>query len=184
MKLKVGDILMFQGGKRYSAELGARAIYKGTKTEQGEEYIQVEWIRDGKDHGQNDGGYDESQFAKVEEVSTQKEDRIFEENKEKNMKVEYDFLDGVKRVKKYLEDDLELVKDYLIEQAAMASSADHLRKLVNAFDIYERNVEQAVENLGEAQTIMDVLDLVDDTVLGGMNEVVIGLLLNIEIKAI
>lgn len=187
MKLEKGDVLIFtRGGLPYSANDGAKAIFTGETCthEDGGHLISVGWIRNGDDNEQIDGKYYLHMFEKVEEVSTQEVDRIFEENKEKNMKVEYNFLDGVARVKTYLEDHLELTKDHLLEQAARATNIDHLRKLVNDFDMYERTVEQAIENLDEAGSIPEVLDAVEDTVLGGSNTLIIGLLLNIEIKAI
>jgi len=100
------------------------------------------------------------------------------------MVVKFDFLEGVKRVKKYLENDIELTKDHLLEQAATAKDIDNLRKLVDDFDIYEHTVNKALEDLQMATTIVDVLDSVEDTVLGVTNEVVIGLVLGIEIEAI
>jgi len=101
------------------------------------------------------------------------------------MKVKFDFIQGVNRVKEYLENNVELVTDNLLEQAAITTNVDHLRKLVNNFDMYERTVEQAIENLDEAGSISEVLDAVDDTWLGGSDDtLVIGLLLGIEIKMI
>lgn len=189
MKLEKGDVLEFKGGEMYSAKKGAGAIFTGELCmhEDGGYLISVGWIRNGDDNEQIDGKYYLQMFEKVEEVSFEKENRIFEYQefkKEKVMKIEYDFLDGVKRVKKYLEDNLELVKDHLIEQAAIVKDVEYLRKLVNDFDIYERTVEQAIENLDEAGTIMEILCAVEDTVLGGGDTLVIELLLNIEIKAI
>jgi len=68
MVLKKGDILKFMGGQSYDAEKGAKAIY--IEHYQGfgdEEYIRVEWIRDELSNGQEDGGYYEYMFEKIEE---------------------------------------------------------------------------------------------------------------------
>ena len=70
MKLVKGDILEFEGAKTYSAIKGAKAIFKGySKGSSGEEYITIEWIRDGFSGKQEDGAYYEYMFKKVEEVS-------------------------------------------------------------------------------------------------------------------
>lgn len=68
MVLKKGDILEFKGAENYYAEKGAKAIY--IEHYQGfgdEEYIRVEWIRDELSNEQEDGGYYEYMFEKVEE---------------------------------------------------------------------------------------------------------------------
>jgi hypothetical protein len=73
MKFKEGDILEFDGIGYYLAKKGATAVCKGYEIdEDGEEFIEVEWIQNELSGGQDDGGYYESQFTKVEEVSTQK----------------------------------------------------------------------------------------------------------------
>jgi hypothetical protein len=76
MKFKEGDILEFIGVETYSAKKGARAICRKNK-----DYLQVEWIRDGLDNNQMDGGYHSGWFIKVGELENQKEDRILKENK-------------------------------------------------------------------------------------------------------
>lgn len=169
MKLKIGDILMFQGGKSYAAELGARAIYKGTKTEHGEEYIQVEWIRDGKDHGQQDGGYDESQFTKVEEVSTQKEVRIFEEiKKEKVMKV--DFKAGTQRVIDMLVDfsegfEKDMLQDIkIIVNREEEDAVDQIEEIIESIRTNKRYVEEAIDKLKHADRLVEVLKAMRNTV--------------------
>jgi hypothetical protein len=68
MKFKEGDILEFDGFGYYLAKKGATAICKGYEIdEDGEEFIQIEWIRNKLSDEQSDGGYYESQFTKVEE---------------------------------------------------------------------------------------------------------------------
>ena len=87
----------------------SKAIFKGIVEETEGELIKVEWIRDGLDNKQNNGGYFISDFVKVEEVSTQKEDRIFEEiKKEKVMK--FNFKEGKQRVIDMLENHIENFK--------------------------------------------------------------------------
>ena len=68
MKFKIGDILEFDGNGTYSAKKGAKAVFTGQYDVDcdGGELIEVKWIRDGNDNGQNDGGYYLSMFTKIE----------------------------------------------------------------------------------------------------------------------
>jgi len=90
MKFKEGDILKYDGKYGCAAKKGATAIFKESYTYNlgGDIHHQVivEWIRDGLDNDQMDGSYNSKYFTKIGEVSQQKEDRIFEENK-KDMKI-------------------------------------------------------------------------------------------------
>jgi len=68
MKFKEGDILEFDGIGRWAAKKGATGICRGYEIDnEGEEFIQIEWIISELSNGQSDGGYYESQFTKVEE---------------------------------------------------------------------------------------------------------------------
>jgi hypothetical protein len=68
MKFKEGDILEFDGIGYYLAKKGATAVCRGYEIDdEGEEFIQIEWIRNELSDEQSDGGYYESQFKKVEE---------------------------------------------------------------------------------------------------------------------
>jgi len=107
MKLKKGDIVRFDFPSiRYSANKWAKAIYQGTTyTDQdGGELISVKWIRDGNDNKQNDGEYYSHMFVKLEEVSTQKEDRILKENK-KVMK--FDFERGKRQLIEWMDNEFD-----------------------------------------------------------------------------
>jgi hypothetical protein len=91
MKFKEGDILEFSKGRAaYAANDGAQAIFTGKFyiDRDGGELIEVKWVRNGDDNGQKDGEYYTSMFTKVGEVSTQKENRIFEENKEMEERIQ------------------------------------------------------------------------------------------------
>jgi len=68
MSFKIGDLLVFDGCGCFEAKEGATAICKGFKTsEWGDEFIIVEWIRNELSGEQQDGGYEEMQFKKVDE---------------------------------------------------------------------------------------------------------------------
>jgi hypothetical protein len=73
MKFKEGDILEFKGAENYEAQEGATAVFQGYYIGAGdEEYVRVEWVRDDLSGSQDDGGYFEYQFEKVEEEVFQK----------------------------------------------------------------------------------------------------------------
>ncbi len=64
-EFQVGDILVFHGVRGYQAVKGAKVICKGSYEAWGEEFIDVKWI-DELSNGQDDGGYYESDFTKVD----------------------------------------------------------------------------------------------------------------------
>ena len=99
MKFKKGDILEFKGVETYAAKKGAKAICIGN-----DDYLQVEWIRNGDDNDQGNGGYYTEWFIKVGEVSTQKEDRILKENK-KVMK--FDFEKGKEQLITWMDNEFD-----------------------------------------------------------------------------
>ena len=76
MELVKGDVLVYLGKPDTSAQKGARAIFQ----HEDDRFIHIEWIRDGLDEGQMDGGYWKEYFEK--EVKSQEESRIFDKNKD------------------------------------------------------------------------------------------------------
>lgn len=171
MKLKIGDILEFDGYGPYAAEKGARAIYKGTKIEHGIEYIQVEWIRDGKDQGQDNGGYSESQFTKVEEVSFEKENRIFEYKevkKEKVMKV--DFKAGkervVQRLVSFIEDfEKDMLQDIkIIVNRDNENTTDEVENIIESIRTNQKYTQLAIDKLANANSLFEILKAMENTV--------------------
>lgn len=68
MKFKYGDELILIEHYGLAAEKGARAICQGYDRE----YIKVKWIRDGRDHNQANGGYNEEEFvlAKTKKIKS------------------------------------------------------------------------------------------------------------------
>ena len=79
--IQVGDTVEFINEKgTYAAADGARAIVTHIHGPHKFDLISVKWVRNGDDNGQEDGPYFNNKFKKVEEVSTQKEDRILIEN--------------------------------------------------------------------------------------------------------
>jgi hypothetical protein len=100
------------------------------------------------------------------------------------MKVEFDFNEGIDRIKKYLENSIEQSKTDLFQDIKQCDDIDDLRRAISDFEFNERVVEQAIENLEQAGSISEVLDAVEDTILGSDEDRIISLLLNIEIEMI
>ena len=156
MKLKEGDMLEFDGKGPYAAVKGAKAIFKGyTKGYNGEEYIKVEWIRDGFSGNQEDGGYHESQFKKVEQ----------------NKKVmNIDFKESVQRVIDLLVDFSEgFEKDMLQDIKSIAfheeeDAVDQIKDIIESIQINKRYAEEAITRLGKADSLKDVLLAMRNTV--------------------
>lgn len=171
MKLVKGDILEFDGNGSYAAEKGARAIYKGTKIEYGIEYIQVEWIRDGKDHGQDNGGYHESQFTKVEEVSFEKENRIFEYKENKKEKVmNVDFKAGkervVQRLVSFIEDfEKDMLQDIkIIVNRDNENTTDEVENIIESIRTNQKYTQLAIDKLANANSLFEILEAMENTV--------------------
>ena len=65
MKFKKGDIVKFEGAYSYSAKKGATAIVENYYIgHDGNEYLNIKWIKNGLSDGQDDGGYFENHFTK------------------------------------------------------------------------------------------------------------------------
>jgi hypothetical protein len=60
MELVKGDMLVYLGKPDTSAQKGARAIFQ----HEDDRFIHIEWVRDGLDEGQMDGGYFKEYFEK------------------------------------------------------------------------------------------------------------------------
>lgn len=167
MELKIGDILEFEGAKNYSAEKGARAIYKGTYNAHDEEFIRVEWIRDGKDHNQDNGGYFASQFTKVEEVSTQKQVRIFEENK-KVMIV--DFKAGrervVQRLVTFMEDfEQDMLNDIkIVINRDNENTTDEIENIIECIRDQQKYTQLAIDKVEKANLMLEIFEAMKNTV--------------------
>jgi ribosomal protein S8 len=188
-KFKVKDVLEFEGGKTYAAQKGATGICKGHFIGHGDvEYVDIEWIRDGLDNNQMNGGYLESQFTKVEEKVSQKEDRIFEEKKDmKNLK--YNFEEGKQRVINMLNEHTDDFTHDMLQDIRMIINQDQDEKVEQIEDIIQtiRNnthfVEEAIEKVNKSKTIIDILtsmkyscyEEMEETVLNelfGLNSIV------------
>ena len=164
MKFTKGDILEFDPDRSiYAAQKGAKAIFQFyTKSREGDDYISVKWIRDGKDGGQCDGEYFEYQFIKVEEVSSQKEDRIFEKNKKV---MEFNFENGKKLLIEYFNCEIERAEQYALEYIRGLDDMDDIESEVESFRYAKREHDERVRNIELSNTLPQVFKALIDSCL-------------------
>ena len=163
MKLKKGDIVRFDNPSvTYAANKWATAIYQDkTYTDQdGAELITVKWIRDGNDKEQNDGEYYSYMFEKVEEVSTQEEDRILKENK-KVMK--FDFENGKKLLVDYFDSEFEKAYGYSLDYVKGCDSIAEIESEIESFRRYEKDYFNRTTDISGATTLREVFNALEDS---------------------
>jgi hypothetical protein len=177
MKFKKGDIVEFQGAYSYSAKKGATAIVEEYYTGwDGEEYVKVKWIRNGLSGEQSDGGYSENYFIKVEEVSQQKEDRIFEENK-KDMK--FNFNEGKQRVIDMLEGHIEDFEFDMLQDVKMSiqdinkNTVDQIEDTIRTIKTNTNHCMKAIGKVQNSSTVAKILASMENTIYEGMEETVL-----------
>jgi hypothetical protein len=164
--MQVGDTLMFSGGSNYAAKLGAKAIFKGSEGD----WIDVEWIRDELSGKQMDGLYPGSYFAKVEEVSTQKEDRILIEN-EKDMKFEFE--KGKILLMEYFQDELDRGEAYTLQTIKESDSLEDIESEMDSFRYFKSEIGHTVSKINRSKTLSDVFEALIDTDLEDDDETVL-----------
>ena len=166
MKFEKGDILIFSGGSSYAAKFGARAIFKGDF----EDYIEVEWIRDELSGEQINGLYSCSYFAKLEEVSTQKEDRILSEN-EKDMKFEFE--KGKILLMEYFQDELDRGEAYTLQTIKESDNFEDIENEIDSFRYFKNDIENTIQLINRSKTLSDVFEALIDTDLEDDDETVL-----------
>jgi archaellum component FlaC len=185
MKFKKGDVVEFQGAYSYSAKKGATAIVEEYYIGWNEEWLKVKWIRDELSGDQEDGGYFENQFTKVEEVSQQKEDRIFEEiKKEKVMK--FNFKEGKQRVIDMLEDHIEDFEFEMLNDIKMSlqdinkNTVDQIEDIIKTIKTNTNHCMKAIEKVQNSSTVAEILTSMELTCYEGMEETVLTELFGLE----
>jgi len=179
MKFKEGDILEFQGAATYAAKKGATAIVEEYYTGwNDEEWLKVKWIRDELSGDQEDGGYFENHFTKVEEVSTQKEDRIFEEiKKEKVMK--FNFKEGKQRVIDMLEEHIADFEFDMLQDVKMSiqdideNTVDQIEDIIKTIKTNTNHCMKAIEKVQNSSTVAEILTSMESTCYEEMEETVL-----------
>jgi hypothetical protein len=165
MKFKKGDILEFDGIGRWAAKKGATAICKGYEIdEDGESFIEVQWIRNELSGEQGDGGYYESQFTKVEEVSTQGEDRILDEiKKEKVMK--FDFERGKQQLLEWMDNEFDCTYGTSLQYIKELSTIADIQDEVESFRRFEESWVGKTAAVNRAKTMREVFAALQDTAI-------------------
>ena len=205
---QVNDILEFDGNGDYAAERGATAICEGySMSNDGDQFVKVRWNREGKDHNQGDGGYDEYNFRKIgelkdfptkpgfvekrlalqEEHEKQNQVRILSEIKEENMKVKFNFEEGKQRViammservDNFTHDMLQDVRSVINEDRD--ETLDQIEEIIKSIRFTKSAVEVATERVKSAIYIQEVLEAMEDTMFEDMEETVLGELFNVDI---
>jgi hypothetical protein len=157
MEFKKGDILEFKGVKNYSAKKGAKAICVYV-----DNYVYVDWIRDGLDNDQDNGGYEKEWFTKVEEVSTQGENRIFEENK-KDMK--FDFERGKRQLITWMDNEFDCNYGYSLQYIKELSTIEDVQYEVESFRRFEENWVGKTAAVNRATTMREIFEALKDTAI-------------------
>jgi predicted SnoaL-like aldol condensation-catalyzing enzyme len=167
MKFKKGDILEFKGVETYAAEKGAKAICVGN-----DDYLQVEWIRNGFDNDQINGGYYADWFTKVGEVSTQEEDRILSEiKKEKVMK--FDLEKGKEGLVEYFQGDFDRATEYSLEYIKSCDDLDLIESEVKSFRAFKEEHNKMIGRIEYATTLSQIFSALDDTALEDDDETIL-----------
>jgi hypothetical protein len=157
MKFEKGDILEFKGVETYAAKKGAKAICVSN-----DDYLYVEWIRNGDDNDQGNGGYHTEWFIKVGEVSTQKEDRIFEENK-KVMK--FDFEKGKQQLIEWMDNEFDCNYGYSLQYIKELSTIEDVQYEVESFRRFEESWVGKTAAVNRATTMREIFEALKDTAI-------------------
>jgi hypothetical protein len=157
MKFKKGDILEFKGVETYAAKKGAKAICIGN-----DDYLQIEWIRNGDDNDQGNGGYHTEWFIKVGEVSEQEEDRMFEENK-KDMK--FDFEKGKQQLLTWMDNEFDCSYGYSLQYIKELEDMDDIQNEVESFRRFEQDWKDKTTSIKKATTMREVFAALEDTAI-------------------
>jgi hypothetical protein len=165
--IRIEDIVEFNNKfGTYAANDGARAIV----TDFNEDYLSVKWIRNGEDNGQEDGEYFYNLFKKVEEVSTQKEDRILIEN-EKDMK--FDFEKGKILLMEYFQSDIERGERYTLDTIKGLDDIGDMKMEIDVFNHFKDGVERTIIRINQSKTLSNVFKALIDTDLEDDDETVL-----------
>ena len=165
MKFKEGDILEFKGVPTYAAKKGAKAICVSNG-----DYLQVEWIRNGFDNDQINGGYHSEWFIKVGEVSEQKEDRILKENK-KVMK--FDLEKGKQGLLEYFQGEFDKAVEYSLEYIKSCDDMDLVELEVKSFRAFKEEHNKVIGRIEYATTLSQIFSALDDTAMEDDDETIL-----------
>jgi hypothetical protein len=185
--LKVGDIIKLENNDMMRAKKDAIAEVKFIDNVDNDTWVTVEWLDD-LAFGQKDGKYDVTRFTKIKEEASQKEDRIFEENKkEKVMKdLKFNFEEGKQRVTNMLEEHIadftnDMFQDIKIIVAEDGSDAlDQIDDIIETIHMNTNYCEKAIGRVKIAKSIAEVLGAMENTCYEEMEETILNELFGLE----
>ncbi len=158
MKFKVGDVLEFRGIPTYAAKKGAKAVCVHRK----DSYVYVEWIRNGDDNDQDNGGYDESWFLKIGEISEQEKDRIF---KEKKKIMKFDFERGKQQLLEWMDNEFDCTYGYSLQHIKELSTIADIQDEVESFRRFEESWVGKTAAVNRATTMREIFEALKDTAI-------------------
>jgi hypothetical protein len=109
-------------------------------------------------------------FAKVEEVSTQKEDRILIEN-EKDMKFEFE--KGKILLMEYFQSELDRGEAYTLQTIKESDSLEDIENEIDSFRYFKNDIENTIQLINRSKTLSDVFEALIDTDLEDDDETVL-----------
>jgi hypothetical protein len=172
MKFERNEIIEFKGVPTFSAKKGAKAVCKGYFRLHDDEMLDVEWIRNGDDNGQIDGGYYEAWFTTVGEVSTQEEDRILSEIK--NGKVmKFDLEKGKEGLVEYFNSDFDRANEYSLEYIKSCDDMDDVEREVRSFRAFKEEHLKVIGRIERANTLSSVFEALEDTAIEDDDETIL-----------
>lgn len=158
MKFKVGDVLEFRGIPTYAAKKGAKAVC----VHRGDPYVYVEWIRNGDDNNQDNGGYDESWFLKIGEISEQEKDCIF---KEKKKIMKFDFEKGKEQLLTWMDNEFDCSYGYSLQHIKELSTMSEIQNEIESFRRFEEDWMNKTLDIKKATTMREVFVTLEDTAI-------------------
>jgi hypothetical protein len=109
-------------------------------------------------------------FKKVEEVSTQKEDRILIEN-EKDMKFEFE--KGKILLMEYFQSDIERGERYTLDAIKELDDIGEMEMEIDVFNHFKDGVELTIAKINQSKTLGNVFKALIDTDLEDDDETVL-----------
>lgn len=167
MKFKKGDILQFDPQGVFSAKKGAKAAFTGQYYIDcdGGELIEVKWVRDGNDNGQEDGTYYISMFTKIESSN------------QLNMKT-LNFEAGKQLIIEYLTCELSEQENDVLFCVKRLNSIEEISNEIESFQIFESEINNTIDKISDAKSLREVFVALENTCLEDEEEKVLNMFIN------
>jgi hypothetical protein len=173
MEIEKGDVVELIDDKGMAAQHGAKArvmSFRKPNIHEKMGMLGVQWIDD-DNNGQHDGEYSVERFKKVEEKV---------KHKPMGKDVKYLFEDGKLRVVKMLKNHINdytksMVNDLqsLLNNGIEDDLVAEVETIIESIRIQERLMDESINKVQSATSIMDVLEAMENTIFEDMEEVVL-----------